>query len=85
MAKLLDEYGADVEIYVKALTTTTHIGTPPSPTACWNSSASNATNNPTGERFYVWHTVPDHLGFEEQKRVASRAVPALLLAEYTVN
>ncbi|MFJ6296946.1 hypothetical protein ACIQJX_26745 [Streptomyces griseoviridis] len=31
MAKLLDEYGADVEIYVKALTTTTHIGTPAEP------------------------------------------------------
>src|SRR5690606_15650698 len=40
---------------------------------------------PTGEPLYVWHTVPDHLGAEEQKHLANRAIPALLMAGYTVN
>lgn len=33
----------------------------------------------------IWHTLPDHLGTDEQKRLANRAIPALLLAGYTVN
>ncbi|MEU4173762.1 hypothetical protein [Streptomyces sp. NPDC026589] len=54
MANLADEYGTDVEIHIKALTTTIHAdtptGAPPGCTTCWNSSAWNATNTPREDR-----------------------------------
>ncbi|MEI5603993.1 hypothetical protein, partial [Streptomyces brasiliscabiei] len=40
---------------------------------------------PTGVPLYIWHTVPEHLDAAEQKRLATRAIPALLLAGYKVN
>ncbi|MFE9686759.1 hypothetical protein [Streptomyces sp. NPDC006285] len=40
---------------------------------------------PTGAPLYIWHTVPERLGADEQKRLATRTIPALLLAGYEVN
>lgn len=40
---------------------------------------------PTAGPLYIWHTVPEHLDADEQKQLATRAVPALLLAGYEVN
>ncbi|MFK8911740.1 hypothetical protein ACJA3G_32545, partial [Streptomyces sp. YS-3] len=34
---------------------------------------------------YVWHEVPGHLSEDEQKKAATRPIPALLLAGYVVN
>lgn len=51
MGNRADDYGTDVEIYVKALTTTIHAatptGAPPSSTTCWSSSVWNATSTPS--------------------------------------
>jgi hypothetical protein len=66
MANLADEYGTDVEIYIKALTTTFHADTPTSAPA-------------------KLHDLLEQLGTDEQKRLATRAIPALLLAGYDVN
>ncbi|MET9832797.1 hypothetical protein ABZ078_26635 [Streptomyces sp. NPDC006385] len=41
--------------------------------------------HPTAAPLYIWHTVPEHLGADEQKRLATRAIPDLLLAGYEVN
>ncbi|MCW1097715.1 hypothetical protein OJ963_28075 [Streptomyces sp. RS2] len=89
MANLADEYGTDVEIYIKALTTTIHADTPTGAPAGLHDLLEQLGlerhEYPTGEPLYIWHTVPDHLGAEEQKHLANRAIPALLLAGYTVN
>ncbi|WP_338484020.1 hypothetical protein VM636_07220 [Streptomyces sp. SCSIO 75703] len=89
MANLADEYGTDVEIYIKALTTTIRTDTPTGAPAGLHDLLEQLGlerhEYPTGEPLYLWHTVPDHLGAEEQKRLANRAIPALLLAGYTVN
>lgn len=89
MANLADDYGTDVEIYVKALTTTIHADTPAgAPTALHvllEQLGLERHEHATGGPVYIWHTVPEHLGADEQKRVATRAVPVLLLAGYEVN
>ncbi|MEU2991580.1 hypothetical protein ABZ772_14510 [Streptomyces griseoincarnatus] len=89
MANLADDYGTDVEIYIKALTTTIHADTPTGAPAGLHDLLEQLGLErhayPTGEPLYIWHTVPDHLGAEEQKRLANRAIPALLLAGYSVN
>lgn len=89
MANLADEYGTDVEIYIKALTTTIHADTPTGAPAGLHDLLEQLGlerhEYPRGEPLYIWHTVPDHLGADEQKRLANRAIPALLLAGYTVN
>ncbi|MFH9002110.1 hypothetical protein ACH4E5_02510 [Streptomyces afghaniensis] len=89
MANLADEYGTDVEIYIKALTTTIHADTP--------TGASDQLHNllehlglerheyPADTPIYTWHTVPEHLDADEQKRLATRAIPVLFLAGYEVN
>ncbi|MGW4197102.1 hypothetical protein [Streptomyces sp. NPDC005004] len=89
MANLADEYGTDVEIYVKALTTTIHADTPTGASAelhrLLEQLGLERHEYPRGTPLYIWHTVPEHFGAEEQKRLATRAVPALLLAGYDVN
>ncbi|CAL9368560.1 hypothetical protein ACFUTY_34025 [Streptomyces sp. NPDC057362] len=89
MANLADEYGTDVEIYIKALTTTIHADTPTGAPAglhhLLEQLGLERHEYPTGEPLYLWHTVPDHLGADEQKRLANRVIPALLFAGYTVN
>ncbi|MFJ3019510.1 hypothetical protein ACIPH4_00915 [Streptomyces tendae] len=89
MANLADEYGTDVEIYIKALTTTIHADTPTGAPASLHDLLDQLGLErhayPAGEPLYIWHTVPDHLDSDEQKRLANRAIPTLLLAGYTVN
>ncbi|CAL9459279.1 hypothetical protein [Streptomyces sp. enrichment culture] len=89
MANLADEYGTDVEIYIKTLTTTSHADTPTGAPASLHDLLEQCGlerhEYPTGEPLYIWHTVPDQLDVDEQKRLANRAIPALLLAGYTVN
>ncbi|MEV7412962.1 hypothetical protein AB0O04_34600 [Streptomyces althioticus] len=40
---------------------------------------------PAPEPVYIWHEVPAHLDSAEQQRLATRAIPTLLLAGYKVN
>nr|WP_239109746.1 hypothetical protein [Streptomyces coelicoflavus] len=37
------------------------------------------------EPLCIWHTVPEHIEADEHKRLATRVIPALLMAGYTVN
>ncbi|WP_327370589.1 hypothetical protein [Streptomyces sp. NBC_01217] len=89
MANLADEYGTDVEICIKALTTTIHAdtstGAPAQLHDLLEQLGLERHEYPTGGPLYIWHTVPEHLGADEQKRLASRAIPALLVAGYEVN
>ncbi|MGV9401664.1 hypothetical protein [Streptomyces sp. NPDC003667] len=89
MANLADEYGTDVEIYIKALTTTIHADTPTGAPAKLHDLLEKLGLErhayPTDAPIYIWHTVPEHLDADEQKRLATRAIPALLLAGYEVN
>ncbi|MFD5111681.1 hypothetical protein ACFWNG_05090 [Streptomyces sp. NPDC058391] len=89
MVNLADEYGTDVEIYVKALTTTIHADTPTGAPAKLHDLLDRLglerQEVRTAGPVYIWHVVPDHLGADEQKRLASRAIPVLLMAGYEVN
>ncbi|MEU4486681.1 hypothetical protein AB0H94_17640 [Streptomyces purpurascens] len=89
IANLADEYGTDVEIYIKPLTTTIHADTPTGAPAQLHHLLERLGlerhEYPTGEPIYIWHTVPDNLGADEQKRLATRAIPALLVAGYEVD
>ncbi|MGW3692339.1 hypothetical protein ACWD6U_00410 [Streptomyces sp. NPDC005149] len=89
MANLADEYGTDVEIYIKALTTTIHADTPTGAPARLHDLLEQLGlerhEYPTSGLLYIWHTVPEHLGADEQMHLATRAIPALLVAGYEVN
>lgn len=89
MANLADDYGTDVEIYVKALTTTIHVdtrtGAPAKLLDLLDQLGLERQEIRTPGPVYTWHVVPEHLSAEEQKRLATCAVPALLLAGYEVN
>ncbi|WP_411574831.1 hypothetical protein [Streptomyces fradiae] len=89
MANLADEYGTDVEFYVKALTTTIHADTRTGAPAALHDLLEQLGlkhhEYPAGAPLYIWHTVPDDLAADEKKRLASRALPALHLAGYKVN
>ncbi|WP_245726834.1 hypothetical protein [Streptomyces longwoodensis] len=79
MANLADEYGTDVEIYIKALTTTIHADTPTGAPAKLHDLLEmlglERHAYPTDAPLYIWHTVPEHLDADEQKRLATRAIP----------
>jgi hypothetical protein len=89
MGNRADDYGTDVEIYIKALTTTIHADTPTGAPAklldLLDQLGLSRHEQPVGAPIYIWHVVPEHLRAEEQKRLATRAIPALLLAGYRVN
>ncbi|QNE74551.1 hypothetical protein [Streptomyces finlayi] len=89
MANLADEYGTDVEIYVKALTTTIHADTPTGAPAKLHDLLEQLglerQEVRTAGPVYIWHVAPEHLGVNEQRRLATRAIPALLLAGYEVS
>ncbi|EST31642.1 hypothetical protein [Streptomyces niveus] len=89
MANLADEYGTDVEIYVKALTTTIHADTPTGAPAALldllDQLGLERKEIRTTGPVYTWHEVPDHLDEDAKKQLATRAVPALLMAGYIVN
>ncbi|OKI09422.1 hypothetical protein A6A06_01575 [Streptomyces sp. CB02923] len=89
MANLADECGTDVEIYVKPPTATIHADTPTGAPEklhdLLDQLGLERQEIRTAGPVYIWHTVPEHLAADEQKRVATRAIPALLQAGYKVN
>lgn len=89
MANLADEYGTDVEIYVKALTTTIYADTPTGAPGqlldLLDRLGLERREIRTTGPVYTWHVVPEDLAPGEQKRLASLAIPPLLLAGYDVN
>ncbi|MGW8452483.1 hypothetical protein [Streptomyces niveus] len=89
MANLTDEYGTDVEIYVKALTTTIHADTPTGAPGqlldLLDQLGLKRREIRTAGPVYTWHVVPEDLAPGEQKHLVSRAIPALLQAGYDVN
>ncbi|MET9550110.1 hypothetical protein ABZY36_33105 [Streptomyces sp. NPDC006627] len=84
-----DAEGSDVEIYRKALTDMIHAdtstGAPEQLLALLDALGLERRTEVTAGSVYVWHEVPDHLSEQEQKKVATRAFPFLLLAGYVVN
>ncbi|MEU2874218.1 hypothetical protein ABZ769_34345 [Streptomyces olivoreticuli] len=89
MGNRADDYGSDVEIYRKALTTTIHADTPTGAPekllSLLDSLGLERKTVRTAGPVYVWHEVPDHLTEDEKKKLASRAIPSLLVAGYLVN
>ncbi|MFC9464376.1 hypothetical protein [Streptomyces coelicoflavus] len=87
MANLADEYGTDVEIYIKALTTTIHADTPTGAPAELHDLLEQLglERHTYPEQLCIWHTVPERIEADEHKRLATRFIPALLMAGYTVN
>ncbi|MFE3249949.1 hypothetical protein [Streptomyces sp. NPDC059209] len=89
MANLADEYGTDVEIYRKALSDTVHAdtptGAPETLLALLDQLGLERHTVETGGPTYIWHEVPGHLDDDAKKQLATRAVPALLMAGYDVN
>ncbi|MFD1829891.1 hypothetical protein ACFSJS_09455 [Streptomyces desertarenae] len=84
-----DGEGTDVEIYRKALSDTIHADTPTGAPekllALLDRLGLERQEVRTAGPVYVWHTVPAHLPEAERKRLATRAIPALLTAGYRVN
>lgn len=78
MANMADEYGTDVEIYTKALTTTIHADTLDGLQDLLEQLGLERHEHSTGEPLHVLRTVPDRLDSYEQKSLANRAIPALL-------
>ncbi|MFJ4918438.1 hypothetical protein [Streptomyces sp. NPDC088725] len=89
MANLADEYGTDVEIYITPLSNTIHADTPTGAPSelhdLLDQLGLERQEVRTAGPVYIWHVVPDHLDAYEQKRLATRAIPALILAGYEVN
>ncbi|WP_446038078.1 hypothetical protein [Streptomyces sp. SID1121] len=89
MGNRADEEGTDVEIYRRPLTDTIHADTPTGAPAelhnLLDQLGLERHEERTGGPLYTWHMVPAHLAVEEQKRLASRAIPILLLAGYEVS
>ncbi|MDJ0347172.1 hypothetical protein QMK19_39035 [Streptomyces sp. H10-C2] len=89
MANLADEYGTDVEIYFRAPSTTIHADTPTDAPArlhdLLDQLGLERQDIRTAGPVYTWHVTPEHLDADGQKRLATRAIPALILAGYKVN
>ncbi|MEV5484028.1 MULTISPECIES: hypothetical protein [Streptomyces] len=89
MGNRADECGTDVEIYRKPLTDTIHADTPSGAPEqlldLLDLLDLERREVRTAGPVYIWHEVPGHLDADEQKRLASRAIPALLVAGYKVN
>ncbi|AJC55074.1 hypothetical protein [Streptomyces sp. 769] len=89
MGNRADDAGSDVEIYREPLTDTVHADTPTGAPkellALLNRLGFERKTAKTPGPSYVWHEAPDHLSEAEQKQLATRAVPTLLMAGYVVN
>ncbi|MFC5253044.1 hypothetical protein [Streptomyces nigrescens] len=89
MGNRADECGTDVEIYRKPLTNTIHADTPSGAPEqlldLLDQLGLERREVHTAGPVYIWHEVPEHLDAGEQKRLANRAIPALLVAGYKVN
>ncbi|MFI1890219.1 hypothetical protein [Streptomyces jumonjinensis] len=84
-----DDAGSDVEIYRRALSSTIHAdtrtGAPEELLALLDRAGLERHTVETAGPVYTWHEAPGHLPEDEQKRLVTRAVPALLIAGYIVN
>lgn len=89
MGNRADECGTDVEIYCKPLTDTIHADTPSDAPEqlldLLDQLGLKREEVRTAGPVYIWHEVPGHLDTDEQKRLASRAIPTLLVAGYKVS
>ncbi|MFF3372103.1 hypothetical protein ACFYXF_03995 [Streptomyces sp. NPDC002680] len=92
MGNRADDEGTDVEIYRKPLTYTVHADTPTGApeqllALLDELGFERKTVRPAGPAgpVYIWHETPARLGEDEQKQLASRAVPPLLMAGYVVS
>lgn len=89
MGNRADDAGSDVEIYRRALSSTIHAdtrtGAPEELLAYLDRAGLERRTVETSGPGYAWHEAPGHLSEDEQKRLVTRAVPALLLAGYIVN
>ncbi|AZM56311.1 hypothetical protein DMA15_30060 [Streptomyces sp. WAC 01529] len=89
MGNRADAEGSDVEIYRNPLTDTIHADTPTGAheqlLALLDALGLERKTEVTAGPVYVWHEVPSHLSEQEKKKVATRALPSLLLAGYVVN
>ncbi|MFE5647546.1 hypothetical protein ACFQ8Q_00285 [Streptomyces cyaneofuscatus] len=89
MGNQADEHGTDVEIYFRPFPPTVHIDTPTGAPAALHDMLDRLglerhTDN-FGDLTFIHHRAPEHLDIHEQKRVASAAIPALLLAGYKTS
>ncbi|MFD9715789.1 hypothetical protein [Streptomyces sp. NPDC059076] len=89
MGNRADESGSDVEIYRKPLSTTFHADTPTGASeqllALLDELGLQRQALTTAGPTYVWHEAPADLSEAEQKRLATRTLPTLLMAGYLVN
>ncbi|GGL67929.1 hypothetical protein GCM10010095_61050 [Streptomyces anthocyanicus] len=89
MANLVAEYGTDIETHIKALSVTiqadTPTGAPVALHALLEQLGLEHHEHPQTSRSTSGTPCPDHLGADEQKRLATRAIPALPVTGYTVN
>ncbi|MEU6227503.1 hypothetical protein [Streptomyces sp. NPDC047042] len=92
MGNRADDEGTDIAIYRRPLTDTVHAdtatGAPEQLLALLDQLGfERQTMRPAGDEgpTYVWHEAPGHLGEDETKRLATRAVPTLLTAGYSVS
>ncbi|WP_371551354.1 hypothetical protein OG266_38290 [Streptomyces sp. NBC_00554] len=89
MGNRADDEGTDVEIHIRALTDTVHADTPTvAPEellALLDQLGFERKTLTTAGPVYVWHELPDHLSEAAKKRLATSAVPSLIVSGYLVN
>ncbi|WP_406463327.1 hypothetical protein OH768_47720 [Streptomyces sp. NBC_01622] len=92
MGNRADDEGTDVEIYIRPLTDTVHADTPTGApeellTLLDQLGFERNTLRPAGSSgpTYVWHEAPARLTEAEKRKLATSAVPSLLVAGYLVN
>ncbi|WP_189696583.1 hypothetical protein, partial [Streptomyces chromofuscus] len=89
MGNRADEHGTDVGIYRKALSTTIHADTPTDASEqlldLLDQLGLERKEVRTSSPVCIWHEAPADLDADEQQRLATRAIPALLIAGYQVN
>ncbi|PIM71287.1 hypothetical protein CTU88_14285 [Streptomyces sp. JV178] len=88
MGNRADDEGTDVEIYRKPFTDTVHADTPTGAPeellALLDRLGFERKTAVTAGPVYSWHESPPHLTEDEKKRLATRAIPALITAGYEV-
>ncbi|WP_435285407.1 hypothetical protein [Streptomyces bacillaris] len=89
MTNLAAGCGTDAEIYKGPFPPTVHVDTRTgAPAAFYDLLDQLGLQRHTvqqGDQTLTFHTAPLQLDFDEQKRVATRAIPDLLLAGYKIN
>ncbi|MFD3415305.1 hypothetical protein [Streptomyces cyaneofuscatus] len=89
MTNLADECGTDAEIYQRPFPPTVHVDTRTgAPAALYDLLDQLGLQRHSvqqGDQALTFHTAPLQLDFDEQKRVATRSIPDLLVAGYKIN